>query len=225
MKLSNKRLLEVAHAIKDNRQGHRLADIGTDHAYLPVFLIKEGCIDYAYACDVAKGPLSSSIETISEEQVEDQVIPLLGDGLAPIVDKEVDMISICGMGGLLITEILEAHKELLDNHLFILQANTAIDLLREYLYKNEMTIVDERIVRDKHHIYEIIVSQKGHSDYTIEDIEFGPILRNKKEPLFIEKWERQLEVEKKILQNMPKTHEKYQEVVERAQRIERILEC
>ncbi|MEE3308307.1 class I SAM-dependent methyltransferase, partial [Sharpea azabuensis] len=112
MKLHSKRLLAIAKAIAQHKQGTILADIGTDHAYLPCFLYDQGVIEKAYACDVAEGPLASSKQTIIANHMEGKIIPLLGNGLDPIVNEDVDMISICGMGGMLMIEILDAHNEM-----------------------------------------------------------------------------------------------------------------
>ena len=106
MKLS-KRLQAIADLIIKHKNGDSLADIGTDHAYLPCYLVEEGVIDYAYACDIASGPIKASIETIKLNNLENKVIPLLGSGMCPIRDKSVNMISICGMGGKLTIDILE----------------------------------------------------------------------------------------------------------------------
>ena len=84
MKLS-KRLQAIADLITKYKQGEILADIGTDHAYLPVYLVEEGVIEKAYACDIASGPINASIETIQLHQLEKQVIPLLGSGMNPII--------------------------------------------------------------------------------------------------------------------------------------------
>ena len=154
MKLS-KRLQAIADLIIKYKKGEILADIGTDHAYLPCYLVKEGIIEKAYACDIASGPINASIETIQYYELEKQVIPLLGSGMTPIIDKSIDMISICGMGGKLTVDILNEHQEFLNGHRFILQANIGIEVLREYLYQQNMKIIDEAIVKDAHHIYEI----------------------------------------------------------------------
>jgi tRNA (adenine22-N1)-methyltransferase len=223
MKLKNKRLLCVVEAVTEHKRGDVLADIGTDHAYLPCFLYNHQVIKKAYACDIAEGPLSSSRETIKEMGASG-VEALLGDGLDPIVNREVDMIAICGMGGLLMSQILDAHREMLDNHLFFLQANTAIDLLRGYLEKHDMAIIDEYNVKDAHHIYEVIVASKGKDvHYSEADLVFGPILRKQKNALFYEKWERILNTQNKILAQMDQTHEKYQEILAYKRMIEKEL--
>lgn len=224
MKLHSQRLLAIAHLIEEHKQGDILADIGTDHAYLPCFLYGEKVISHAYACDVASGPLSSSQETIAREHMEEAVIPLLGNGLDPVCDKPVDMISICGMGGLLISEILDAHQERLEGPLFILQANTAIDLLREYLMTHDMEIIDETLVKDVHHIYEIIVTKRSvNVHYEKKDLLFGPVLRMKKGPLFEEKWKRELKIQKRILTSLKEEHKRYQEVRDMISLIEESL--
>ena len=98
------------------------------------------------------------------------------------------MISIAGMGGILMVEILNEYRDLLKNYRFVLQANVGIEILREYLDKNHLKIIDEGIVEDAHHIYEIIVCEYDEStSYTKEDYYFGPILRKNKNDLFYKK--------------------------------------
>lgn len=213
MKLS-KRLQAIADLITKYKQGEILADIGTDHAYLPVYLVEEGVIEKAYACDIASGPINASIETIQLHQLEKQVIPLLGSGMNPIIDKNIDMISICGMGGKLTVDILDENKEFLDHHRFILQSNVGLEILREYLTNQNMVILDEGIVKDANHIYEIIVCEKTSEkqEYDEKDFYFGPCLRKNKNGLFYEKWYRQLEIQKNILESLDENHPRAIEV-------------
>ncbi len=222
MKLHSKRLLAIAQAIAQYKQGTILADIGTDHAYLPCFLYDQGVIEKAYACDVAKGPLVSSKQTIMTHHMEDQIIPLLGNGLDPIVDKDVDMISICGMGGMLMIEILDAHKEMHD-HRFFLQANNGLSELRAYLEKHHFHIIDEDLVEDAHHIYEYMVVEKGEMVLDEDDLLFGPINRKKKTNLFRQKWQFELNVQKKIIASLPEGHPKRTQVMKMIKKIEKVL--
>ena len=221
MKLS-KRLQAIADIIKKYKQGEVLADIGTDHAYLPCYLVEEDVIEKAYACDIASGPINASIETIEQYQLEKHVIPLLGSGMNPILDKDVDMISICGMGGKLTIDILDEHKEYHNDHRFILQSNIGIELLREYLSEQQMVIIDESIVKDSNHIYEIIVCEKTTEklNYQEEDFYFGPCLRKQKNALFYEKWHRQLEINQEILKSLEKNHPRFIEVTHIIEMIE-----
>ncbi len=170
MKLS-KRLQAIADLIIKYKHGDTLGDIGTDHAYLPCYLVNQQIIQKAYACDIAKGPIQASIETIKSYHLEEQVIPLLGSGIQPLLDKKVDMISICGMGGKLTVDILDEYPEYIQNQRLILQANVGLEILREYLYRHQLEIIDEDIVKDAHHIYEIIVCQKTTQTLTYQENE------------------------------------------------------
>lgn len=222
MKLHSKRLLAIAKAIAQHKQGTILADIGTDHAYLPCFLYDQGVIEKAYACDVAEGPLASSKQTIIANHMEGKIIPLLGNGLDPIVNEDVDMISICGMGGMLMIEILDAHNEMHD-HRFFLQANNGLAELRAYLAGHHFCIIDEDLVEDAHHIYEYMVVEKGEMVLDEDDLLFGPINRQKKTELFRKKWQFELNVQKKIIASLPEGHPKRINVTQMIEKIEKVL--
>jgi len=222
MKLHSKRLLAIAKAIAQHKQGTILADIGTDHAYLPCFLYDQGVIEKAYACDVAEGPLASSKQTIIANHMEGKIIPLLGNGLDPIVNEDVDMISICGMGGMLMIEILDAHNEMHD-HRFFLQANNGLAELRAYLAGHYFCIIDEDLVEDAHHIYEYMVVEKGEMVLDEDDLLFGPINRQKKTELFRKKWQFELNVQKKIIASLPEGHPKRINVTQMIEKIEKVL--
>ena len=222
MKLHSKRLLAIAQAIAKYKQGTILADIGTDHAYLPCFLYDQGVIEKAYACDVANGPLASSRQTIIANHMEGKIIPLLGNGLDPIANEDVDMISICGMGGMLMIEILDAHSEMHD-HRFFLQANNGLAELRAYLAQHHFCIIDEDLVEDAHHIYEYMVVEKGEMALDEDDLLFGPINRKKKTKLFRQKWQFELNVQKKIIASLPEGHPKRINVTQMIEKIEKVL--
>lgn len=221
MKLS-KRLQAIADLIIKYKHGESLGDIGTDHAYLPCYLVNENVIQKAYACDIAKGPIQASIETIGSYHLENKVIPLLGSGIHPLLDQHIDMISICGMGGKLIVDILDEFPEYIQDQRLFLQANVGLEVLREYLYLHQIEIIDEDIVKDAHHIYEIMVCQKTSKQlsYQEEDIYFGPYLRQKKNTLFYEKWRRQLHIYQNILTSLEENHPRYQEVLHMIEMIE-----
>ena len=220
MRLS-KRLDAISKLVEKYKKGEVLADIGTDHGYLPCDLVSRGIIEKAYACDVAEGPLNASKENIQVNHLENKVIPLLGSGMNPIIGKKVDMISIAGMGGILMVEILDEYRDLLMNYRFVLQANVGIEILREYLSKKNLKIIDEDIVEDAHHIYEIIVCEYSKdSCLSLEDCYFGPVLRKNKNDLFYKKWDRMLNQQKKILSSLDKEHPKYKEVLSLIKMIE-----
>lgn len=127
------------------REGTRLADVGTDHAYLPVKLAAEGRVSGAVACDIRKGPLENARTTITMNGVEDIVKPVLSDGLDNVSSKEADDIVIAGMGGELIARIIEKTQWLFSgDKRLILQPMTRMETLRLFLYQNGFIIEQEK---------------------------------------------------------------------------------
>ena len=217
-----------AVALLIQQYGHRetLADIGSDHAYLPCFLAHHHIIKKGYACEIAIGPFHKSQETIHQYGLNTEVEALLGDGLTPILDKSIEDISICGMGGYLIVEILDRHlNDLIKKPTLFLQANTSCDYLRRYLYEHHWKLIDETIEEDGHHLYEIMVAQFQDKPfiYQEEDFLFGPVLRKKRDVLFQKKWQRELTIKKNILTSLHPKHEKYPIIEEEIRRIEGVL--
>ena len=125
-------------------QGARLADVGTDHAYLPVWLLLRGKIDQAIAADLREGPLSRARETARQYGVEDRISFRLCDGLSAVGEDEADTIAIAGMGGDTIAAILGAAPWTRSKAL-LLQPMTALPSLRQWLQNNTYRIVEERI--------------------------------------------------------------------------------
>lgn len=226
MKLS-KRLQLLADLIKKYKQGDVLADIGTDHAYLPCYLVENKIVNKAYACDVARGPYESSLSTIRQHRLENNIKALLGDGIDPILGKDVDMVVIAGMGAYLMTEILKKNYDYLDRlELLFLQPNANTDHLRKYLLANNLMILDEDLVKDGHHIYDMMVVKKVNEKiiYDEYDIEFGPILKKLQTPLFIDKWQKQYIVYQNIMKDLAKDHPRYMELKHKTEMIEVILD-
>ncbi len=126
------------------RENARLADIGTDHAYLPVWLILNNKINSALACDINEGPLSSGKETVEKYALCDNITLRLSDGLAQVKAHEVDDIVIAGMGGELIARILDSCEwaKTEEKH-FILQPMTKCEVLIKWLYDNGFEIIKQ----------------------------------------------------------------------------------
>lgn len=201
----SKRLAKVAAYVP---QGARLADIGSDHAYLPANLAINHIIDYGVAGEVVKGPYENAVHEIQREHLEEKIFPRFADGLKAIKnDDQIDTITICGMGGTLIRNILEKDKSKLQNHpRLILQPNVGSNVLRQWLQTNHYQIMHEDVLEEDDHIYEIIVAQ--YTDQPIqlnsEDLFFGPILRQHQNDAFMKKWEREIEKNKKAIIQMQK---------------------
>lgn len=135
-------------------QGARLADVGTDHAYLPVWLLLQGRIDRAIAADLREGPLSRARETARQYGVEDRISFRLCDGLTAVGEDEADTISIAGMGGDTIAAILGAALWTRSKTL-LLQPMTALPSLRQWLQSSAYRIVEERIAREGSRLYSV----------------------------------------------------------------------
>ncbi len=150
----DKRLSMVASLV---RRGSRVADIGTDHAYLPVYLVQAGICPQGVAADIRSGPLESARRTVTEAGLTDKIALRLGDGLAPLAANEVEDIVIAGMGGETIVQILSAVEWVKDMHLqFILQPMTRAEELRRWLLTNGFVITEERLVQDGHRLYPVM---------------------------------------------------------------------
>ncbi len=140
------------------RNGARLADIGTDHAYLPVYLALNGKIKSAIAADINKRPLESGAETINRFGVSDIVKVRLSDGLAKISACECDDIAIAGMGGELICSIISRADWLKNSEKqLILQPMTRAEVLRKYLYRNGFEIIKDRAAQSDGRIYAVML--------------------------------------------------------------------
>lgn len=126
------------------RKGSRLADIGTDHAYLPAALILDGTVPCAIAADLRKGPLENAEATVKNYGIAEKVQLRLSDGLKCVNSSEVDDIVIAGMGGILISEIIEAAPWVKNENIqLILQPQSHDETLRKWLWDNGFDIIKE----------------------------------------------------------------------------------
>lgn len=149
----NSRLLKIAGMI---RSGDRVADIGTDHAYLPVFLLKNGIAQKAFACDIGDGPLENARLNIERSNV-DGIELRKGDGLKAVGPDEIDTAVLAGMGGDLMARIISDTGWIKNTRYeLILQPMTAVEELRQYLCENGFAIVKECAVMSQGRIYTVI---------------------------------------------------------------------
>ena len=140
----NKRLQLVAEYVENRR----LADIGSDHAYLPIYLAKKDKIDYAVAGEIVEGPHKVSIKNVIEENLVGTIECRKAAGLDAIeLSDNIEVITICGMGGKLIADILEKGKEKLANKPnLVLQPNVGENFVREKLQQLGYKIIAENII-------------------------------------------------------------------------------
>lgn len=137
--------------------GTAMADIGTDHAYLPVWLLLEGKIRCAIAADLREGPLERARLTAKEYECREHITFRLCDGLSGIAPEEADTIVIAGMGGETIAAILEAAAWTQNSsYTLILQPMSAQNDLRRWLWRNGFNVVNERIICEGEKLYNIM---------------------------------------------------------------------
>ncbi|MBD7906843.1 tRNA (adenine(22)-N(1))-methyltransferase [Sporosarcina gallistercoris] len=183
-------------------QGTVLADIGSDHAYLPCWLIQKGQISRAIAGEVVKGPFESAKRNVAKEGLTDKIIVRLANGLQAILPEDgVENVSIAGMGGSLIATILENDLERLSGvNRIIVQPNIHAKAIRDWAVSHSWKIVNEAILKEDHKIYEILVLERGEESYNPEELLMGPILLKECSPVFQEKWQGELNEIERVIQ-------------------------
>ena len=181
------------------------ADIGTDHAYLPVYLCKNNKCKTAIASDIVKGPLDRAKTNIKKHNLNDRISVRLGGGVSTLNENEADTVLIAGMGGLIIADILRDGYEVLKSvKTIILQPMTAITDLREFLYLNNWSIDKEYLVKDNGKLYSILsVSLSDKKlEYTDKYIYIGKYLIENKPEHFNEYLDRKIIKLKKKLEGL-----------------------
>ena len=130
-------------------RGARLADIGSDHAYLPIALCLENKIECALASDINEGPVAAAVANIHKNGLADKIEAVRADGLDKTRAFAPDCITILGMGGELIVSILDKAEWVKDESItLVLQPMTHPEILAKYLAENGFEVIDERIVQD-----------------------------------------------------------------------------
>lgn len=206
----------------------KIADIGTDHAYLPCVGMMENKIAYAIAADIGVGPLESAKATIKRYGLSDKIETRLGGGFSILKPSEVEAVVVAGMGGKLIVSILEENIELTRSfERLVLQPNIDANLVRGWLASHQFHIINEEILLDEGKFYEVIVAQPTTQaiDYNELDLEFGPILRAKANDEFMAKWRKELNKNQEILNQLPLGHPRIEVINARQALLNEVLVC
>lgn len=180
-----------------------IIDVGTDHGYIPIKLIKDNIASRVIASDINKEPLEKARINASLDGVIEKVDLRLGGGLKTLKSKEVKGIIIAGMGGNLIRDILEADLDKVkDVDYLVLQPAQNPEVLREYLYTHEYEIIDEDICLDEGKYYELFkVKYKKNNITKLEDVfyEISPVMLKKRTETLKSYIEDKVEKNNKIL--------------------------
>ena len=153
--------------------GNCLADVGTDHGYVPIYLYERNIIPHAIAMDVNKGPLERATLHIAESGMKEAIETRLSDGLAALKPGEADSVVIAGMGGPLIIRILSAFPEVTDSlKELILQPQSEIPEVRTWLYEHGYEIVEEHMVFEDGKYYPMFKAVKNPKAEKLSDLEY-----------------------------------------------------
>ncbi len=179
----NPRLKKIAQLVPQNAC---TADIGTDHAYIPIVLVESGITPRAIASDIKKGPIQRAETNIRNHGLSDKIETRLGSGLETLSPGDAEVIIIAGMGGILIADILEASRDVVNSaKLLILQPMTAATELREYLSQSGYTVMAEYLEAEEEKLYNIIcATPSGQCDYSIRELYLGKGLEETSPELF-----------------------------------------
>ncbi|MCC3380056.1 tRNA (adenine(22)-N(1))-methyltransferase [Paenibacillus farraposensis] len=247
MKLSQR----LQYIMEQIPAGSRLADIGSDHGLLPVAAVRSGRVPQAVAGEVNDGPLRAAQKQVAEAGLTDRIMVRKGDGLAVIKAHEVDVITIAGMGGALITSILEQGKDKLASvKQLVLQPNVGEDILRRWLMKQQWVLIDEHIMEEDGKIYEILTAVPASASDLKQDelyrplrlpgstlvlnrdwlMQLGPLLVNKPNEIFFRKWQLEIRKLQAVLAQVSRSEleaaqHKQEQLRKQIEQLEEVLAC
>jgi len=201
--------MEISYRLKtvaDMVHEKKIADIGTDHGYVPIYLAKMGKIESAFACDINKGPLEKAESNIKANCLEEKIETRLGSGLMPITAGKTDCAVIAGMGGMLIIDILKASADVVNClKQLVLQPQLDVDEVRKYIHSIGFKIEKEDFILDAGKYNTVISAVKGEEKYDTEaDYIFGKINIENKNAVLKEFIEKKIVTNSRILENIEK---------------------
>ena len=198
----SKRLETIAKFIQ---QGAAVADVGTDHGYIPVYLVQNNIAGRVIAADIENGPLLRARASAEEYGVSDRIEFILTDGLDGLRDQGIDTVVIAGMGGETIAGILEKAEWIRTESIrLILQPQTKLAELSNWLNNNRYTILDETLVEDDGRIYTVLLVTAGNSRAPLSCAELyaDRLLMEKRDPLLPRYLDRLIEKTKRTVDGM-----------------------
>lgn len=200
------RLQQIANMLE---KGMILADIGSDHAFLPIYAIENGITVKAYACDVRQGPLQQAIKNIGDHHLENQIVPILSDGFQN-VPMDTQVVVIAGMGYHTAQMILEqASSRLTLLKRIYVQINDDVYAMRKWISDHHYTICQEAYIHEKGHDYITIGFEPvDHAPYSEKEWIIGPILSKQKEEAYQQYCKRMVEQLKKYYPYKTKDEQK-----------------
>ena len=200
MELS-KRLQAVADLVSE---GQIVADVGTDHGYIPIYLLETGKCERAIAMDINKGPLLRAKEHIAEHGLDAKIEVKLSDGVEALSVGACDCVVVAGMGGALAVKIMEEGQAVFKSlREFVLQPQSELAKVRQYLWENEYCVTAEDMVLEDGKFYPMMKVKNGASeDYTQIELRYGKCLLMQKHPVLKQFLEKEVQTKEAILNNL-----------------------
>lgn len=207
-----------------------LADIGTDHAYIPIFLISNCICKRAIASDIGRGPLDKALKNVTQEGFNDKIECRLGGGFSTISPFEAQAAIIAGMGGNLIRDIIDSGMDVFKSLDYcIIQPVQNPEVVRGYIYEKGFKIIDEELVLEDNKFYEIIKIAYDTNVKQVDEIylEVGKKLVEKKHILLNQflmyKLDKYNSIKNRLIDNTINTLSRKEEVIQKIQAIEELL--
>ena len=225
----SKRLQAVADMVSP---GLTLADIGTDHGYVPIYLVATGRIPSAVAMDINEGPLQRAKEHIEQEGLDNKIKVRRSDGLKNLKEDEAQTIIAAGMGGGLVIQILSEGKgEEKGVREYILQPQSEIKKVRTFLFENGYRIVAEDMILEEGKYYPVIKAIRGIDlPYSEEELEYGRFLLKNAHPVLLSFLEKEKEKLERITGELKcrkslRAEERTGELQHRIDTVDEVLRC
>jgi len=212
--LLSKRLEAIANMID---QDDIVLDIGTDHGYLPIYLVSNQIIKLAIACDIKDSPLKMASKNVEKANLKDKIKLVLSDGLESITSY-FNTIVIAGVGPRTIINILTNGEAKIKGKTLILQSNVSSNLVRAWLSSNSFKIIDEALVFEDNNYYEIIKAVNGKQLLTNSDLYLGPVIKKLKNQTVIDYFNQMHDKYSRLIKKIPKKE------VSKIKKLEEIIE-
>ena len=212
--LLSKRLEAIANMVD---QDDIVLDIGTDHGYLPIYLVSNQIIKLAIASDIKESPLKMAAKNVSKANLVDKIKLVLSDGLESITSY-FNTLVIAGVGPRTIINVLENGKAKIKGKTLILQSNVSSNLVRVWLTNNNFKIIDEALIKEDDNYYEVIKAVNGKQLFTNSDLYLGPIIKKDKSETVVEYFAHMHDKYAKLIKRIPKKE------IEKIKKLDEIIE-
>lgn len=214
----SKRLQRISDFVP---QGDRVADIGTDHAFIPIYLVQSGRSDFVVASDIGAGPVAIAQANVAAAGLTEQIAVRQADGLSGLTAADgIATVVIAGLGGQLMVQLLTAGRTQLDgSETLVLSPNRDAPLVRTWLAEHEYGILEEALIEDEGHVYPVIVTAltKPEVPYSPADLLLGPLLRQAQGALFHREVAREIRKTTAILTGLREAHDPDQAAIRAAE--------